>query len=98
MIAKQKIEKRNKLIFHNRNLNQSSLLFKEDKIFIVKESLDSNGNKTDNSDLNYPDYLIKKFPIIKNAQSHVISDIIDSPNKLGFSRTETASFYTNSKL
>lgn len=79
-------------------MNQNSLLIKEDKLSIGKERILLSEKKTDYGDLILPDYLTKKFPIIKNAESYSISDIIDSPNKLGFPKTQSASVYPNSNL
>jgi hypothetical protein len=62
-----------------------------------KEANDSNAAKHENGDVIYPDYLNRKFPIIKNAQSYSLSDILNSPDKMGFARTEKDSFYPNGK-
>ena len=85
------------MFFQNRHLNQNSLLFKDDKQF-GKKLKEPIANQKEKDDPIYPDYLIRSFPIIKNVDSNSISDIIDSPNKLGFSKTATTSMYPKSNL
>lgn len=88
------------MIFYNRHLNQSSLLFKDQKLFNLKETKEIISNKKETNEEIFPDYLKRNFPIIKNAESYSISDIINSPDtdKLGYSKTATSSFYPNSIL